>query len=124
MSLLQQETLPEHAGTQQVGNELPQHLVVPILVSIVAWKVLVPFTVSVTGKLTAELIKERYFDHKSAQDLQQIVHSTVGDPVLPMTPEQRERCVAAIQEALKPRIVQKEQAGRIVDALLRETNRT
>jgi hypothetical protein len=86
-------------------------------VAAVAWKVLLPFCISVTGGLTARGISMR-ISSRSASEVESDVKRTVGSLCTSDLGEKREECVIAIEDLLGPFAIRREQAERIYDLLL------
>ena len=91
----------------------------PLLVNI-AWKILVPLVVSITGSLTSEAVKKLLFKSKDEESAETQVKTAVGKKKSTISNEELELCVQMTAEIIKQYAGTKKQAEKIVKALAKE----
>lgn len=93
------------------------HLLVPALLAVTAWKVLVPFLVSVSAGVASAAITARWIREQSVKGLKEMLQERMGQRIR-IDDTRIEESVLLIEEVLKPFGVDRDKARRIVDVLV------
>ena len=107
---------PEDPSAQRLqGYELLEHL---------AWRIVVPILVAVTGSVTSEALKKRVFSNKGTQNPETQARALEGREKSALSDGEISLCVRRVQEIISDYGGTEEQARKIVEALLDEAGKT
>lgn len=90
------------------------------IADVLGWKILVPFLTTVVGGLSVQIMRKRFLKSSSSKNKAQVMKS-VGKEIVTISDERKEECILMIHDALKPLGVSREQARRVFDSLIKET---
>jgi hypothetical protein len=102
---------------EQRKDDRSLHMDPTAILAIVAWKVLVPFVVSLSASVSAAAINAKLIKGQSVKGLKEMIQERVGQPIR-IDPTRVEECVILVEEILQPFGVDREKARRIVDVLV------
>ena len=94
----------------------------PTFLSVLAWQILVPLFVSITGGLVVNKFSVKNLKHKPLSSLKQDLESTLGKEINLKNKADLEECIILVEGLLKPLGIKRQQARDIVTLLTSSLN--
>jgi len=108
------------ALSTDVGREKQTELHFPAppeLLDLLAWRVLIPFIVSVTAGSTVASLKARWIKDQPSKNLKDEATARLGHEIRLGDTNTREECILLVEELLKPYGVTRDKARKIVESM-------